>query len=104
MYVYDLQMLGTAVFAITGVLAVNRQGLDVFGALVLGVVTALGGGTLRDMILGAPVFWLELQLRLGGRGGGACRVLSRPAIPSHVSRAALPGWDWSSLLRRRGRG
>ena len=59
MPLYDLQMLGTAVFAITGVLAVNRQGLDVFGALVLGVVTALGGGTLRDMILGAPVFWLE---------------------------------------------
>ena len=51
-------MLGTAVFAITGVLAVTRRGLDVFGALVLGIVTALGGGTVRDLIIGTPPFWL----------------------------------------------
>jgi uncharacterized membrane protein YeiH len=55
---YDLQMLGTAVFAVTGVLAVNRRGLDVFGGVVLGTVTSLGGGTIRDLIIGAPVFWL----------------------------------------------
>jgi uncharacterized membrane protein YeiH len=56
---YQLQMIGTAVFAVTGVLAVNRRGLDVFGAGVLGIVTALGGGTLRDVVLGVPVFWLH---------------------------------------------
>ena len=55
---YDLQMLGTAVFAATGVLAVNRRGLDVFGGVVLGIVTSLGGGTVRDLIIRAPVFWL----------------------------------------------
>ncbi len=55
---YDLQMLGTAVFAVTGVLAVNRRGLDVFGAVVLGTVTSLGGGTIRDLIIRAPVFWI----------------------------------------------
>ena len=55
---YDLQMLGTAVFAATGVLAVNRRGLDVFGAVVLGTVTAVGGGTIRDTILDVPVFWV----------------------------------------------
>jgi uncharacterized membrane protein YeiH len=55
---YDLQMLGTAVFAVTGVLAVNRRGLDVFGGVVLGTVTSLGGGTIRDLIIRAPVFWL----------------------------------------------
>jgi uncharacterized membrane protein YeiH len=55
---YDLQMLGTAVFAVTGVLAVNRRGLDVFGGVVLGTVTSLGGGTIRDLIISAPVFWL----------------------------------------------
>lgn len=58
MHVYGFEMLGTAVFAITGVLAVSRRGLDVFGALVLGIVTALGGGTIRDMIIEAPVFWI----------------------------------------------
>jgi uncharacterized membrane protein YeiH len=56
---YYAEMLGTAVFAITGVLVVTRRGLDVFGALVLGVVTALGGGTVRDLIVGAPIFWIE---------------------------------------------
>lgn len=39
-------------------LAVTRRGLDVFGALVLGIVTALGGGTVRDLIIGTPPFWL----------------------------------------------
>jgi uncharacterized membrane protein YeiH len=54
---YDLELIGTAVFAITGVLAVTRRGLDVFGALVLGVVTSLGGGTVRDLMIRAPIFW-----------------------------------------------
>jgi uncharacterized membrane protein YeiH len=56
---YYFEMLGTVVFAITGVLVVTRRGLDVFGALVLGVVTALGGGTVRDLIVRAPIFWIE---------------------------------------------
>jgi uncharacterized membrane protein YeiH len=56
---YYMEMIGTAVFAITGVLAVTRRGLDVFGALVLGVVTALGGGTVRDLMIRAPIFWFN---------------------------------------------
>ena len=56
---YYFEILGTTVFAISGVLAVTRRGLDVFGALVLGVVTALGGGTVRDVIIRAPVFWID---------------------------------------------
>ena len=56
---YYFEMVGTAVFAITGVLAVTRRGLDVFGALVLGIVTALGGGTVRDLIIGAKPFWIN---------------------------------------------
>jgi uncharacterized membrane protein YeiH len=56
---YYFEMLGTAIFAITGVLVVTRRGLDVFGALVLGLVTALGGGTARDLLLRVPVFWIQ---------------------------------------------
>jgi len=59
MWLYYFEMLGTAIFAITGVLVVTRRGLDVFGALVLGVVTALGGGTMRDLLMRVPVFWLQ---------------------------------------------
>ena len=51
--------IGTAVFAVTGALAAGNKRMDIFGVVVLGGVTALGGGTLRDVILGVhPVFWV----------------------------------------------
>jgi uncharacterized membrane protein YeiH len=59
MWRYYFELLGTAVFAITGVLVVTRRGLDVFGAVVLGLVTALGGGTARDLLMRVPVFWIQ---------------------------------------------
>ncbi|KQC12303.1 MAG: hypothetical protein APR63_02875 [Desulfuromonas sp. SDB] len=50
---------GTAIFAVTGALAAGKKRMDIFGAVVLGCVTAIGGGTLRDIILGEyPVFWI----------------------------------------------
>lgn len=50
---------GVAVFAATGALAASRKELDVIGFLFLAAVTGIGGGTLRDMILGSvPVFWV----------------------------------------------
>ncbi|QDT45918.1 hypothetical protein Pan241w_60460 [Gimesia alba] len=54
---YLLGMVGTVAFAVTGVLAVTPRGIDLFGACVLGLITAIGGGTIRDLILGVPVFW-----------------------------------------------
>lgn len=55
-----LDLAGTAVFAITGALAAGRKRMDVFGVVVLGAVTALGGGTVRDVLLGShPIFWIE---------------------------------------------
>lgn len=55
---YYIELIGTALFAITGVLVVTRRGLDVFGALVLGLLTAVGGGTIRDLIIRVPIFWI----------------------------------------------
>ena len=52
-------MLATATFSITGVLAASEKRVDVFGVLVLGIVTAVGGGTVRDAILGIPAFWVD---------------------------------------------
>jgi uncharacterized membrane protein YeiH len=61
-----LDLIGTAVFAITGALAAGRKQMDIFGVVVLGCVTALGGGTLRDVILGIyPVFWISDTWYLG---------------------------------------
>lgn len=58
--IYLLDLFGVAVFAITGSLAARRKQLDLFGVIVIALVTAIGGGTLRDLILGeTPVFWVE---------------------------------------------
>ncbi len=53
-----LGLVGIAVFAISGVLVASRHGLDFVGALVLAALTAIGGGTIRDVLLDRPVFWL----------------------------------------------
>jgi len=49
---YTLDLLGTAAFAASGAWAGIRRDMDIFGVLVLGLVTATGGGTLRDLLLG----------------------------------------------------
>lgn len=56
--IFWLGALGVAAFAISGALAAMRSGLDPFGLAVIATVTSVGGGTLRDMILDAPVFWV----------------------------------------------
>ena len=57
---YLLEHFGVAVAAITGVLAARGKRLDLFGVMVLAVVTAFGGGTVRDLCLGqGPVFWIN---------------------------------------------
>lgn len=50
---------GIIVFAITGCLVAARRRVDMIGFLWLATVTAIGGGTLRDLILDRPVFWLK---------------------------------------------
>lgn len=54
-----LDHLGVFVFAISGALMASKKEMDVFGFVVLALLPAVGGGTLRDLILGVPVFWLE---------------------------------------------
>jgi uncharacterized membrane protein YeiH len=56
-YVFDL--MGVAVFAVSGALAASRKGLDLFGVVVIAAITAIGGGTLRDLLLDRhPIFWM----------------------------------------------
>lgn len=55
-----LDILGTIAFAVSGVLAAMEKKLDLFGILIIAFVTAIGGGTLRDLLIGAqPVAWIE---------------------------------------------
>jgi len=55
-----LDFAGTFVFAISGVRVAAEKKMDIFGAIILGFATAIGGGTVRDMLLGAtPVAWIQ---------------------------------------------
>ena len=55
-----LDYFGIIVFAISGALAAARARMDVVGFALLGVVTGIGGGSIRDILLGRlPVFWIE---------------------------------------------
>ncbi|WP_397470984.1 trimeric intracellular cation channel family protein [Rheinheimera sp.] len=58
-YFHWIDLLGVAVFAISGTLAAWRNQMDGFGVIVLASVTAIGGGTLRDLILDVPVIWIN---------------------------------------------
>jgi uncharacterized membrane protein YeiH len=52
-----LYMCATISFAVTGVLALADRKVDFFSVVIIGVITAVGGGTIRDLLLDAPVFW-----------------------------------------------
>lgn len=57
---YAINLAGVAVFAISGALAAGRKRLDLLGVVVIAVVTAIGGGTLRDLLLDVhPTFWIR---------------------------------------------
>jgi uncharacterized membrane protein YeiH len=61
---YWLDIFGIIVFSLSGALMAGRYKLDPFGVVVLASVTAVGGGTIRDVILQTPVFWVVQPLYL----------------------------------------
>jgi uncharacterized membrane protein YeiH len=85
--IYAVSMAAVAVFAAAAVLETEDKGMDVVGAVVVGLATSLGGGTVRDMMLGRPVFWLgEVDylvcslLAVGGTFVLARRLRIRPGL------------------------
>ncbi|MDN4503090.1 trimeric intracellular cation channel family protein [Alteromonadaceae bacterium BrNp21-10] len=58
-WLHWIDILGVAVFAISGTLMAHKKHMDGFGVVVLASVTAVGGGTTRDLILNLPVFWVH---------------------------------------------
>lgn len=60
---FILDLLGTIAFAISGALAAMNRRLDLFGIFIIAFVTAIGGGTIRDILIGStPVTWMENTL------------------------------------------
>jgi uncharacterized membrane protein YeiH len=59
MVFYVLDLVGVGLFSVSGAIAAGRAGLDLLGVVVIATVTAIGGGTIRDVLLSRhPIFWI----------------------------------------------
>ena len=90
---YIIGIDGIAVFSITGVLAGAKKGMDLFGIVIIGVITALGGGTIRDLILDVPVFWISNNLFMAVALAAAILAffLAKPLWTSYRTLLILDG-------------
>ncbi|MGO1751592.1 MULTISPECIES: trimeric intracellular cation channel family protein [Psychroflexus] len=61
-YTLILDIIGVIAFSISGVLAALRKRMDAFGILIIAFVTSIGGGTIRDILIGAPVIWMTQMI------------------------------------------
>lgn len=59
MAIYILDLIGVAVFAASGALVASRKEMDLIGFGLLATLTGIGGGSLRDVLLSRPIFWLS---------------------------------------------
>jgi uncharacterized membrane protein YeiH len=85
-----LDGLGIVVFAVTGALVASRKQMDVVGFALLAIVTGVGGGTLRDLLLGAaPVFWVREPTPVLVCAGVACVTFFVAHIPQSRFRLVL---------------
>jgi len=94
-----LDLAGVAVFAASGALKAAEKKMDVFGFVILGCVTGIGGGTLRDLLLGIrPVFWItQVEYPLLCAGVAALVFVAGTGLP-----AGLPArhrWlEWADAV------
>ena len=85
-----IDWFGMAVFAVTGALVASRKRMDIFGFMLLGCVTGMGGGTLRDAMLGAlPVFWVREPVYLAICAGVSAATFFLAHIPESRYRVLL---------------
>lgn len=84
---YWLDLFGVAVFAVSGALEAARKQLDIVGFLFVAAVTGIGGGTLRDILLDRPVFWLHEPVYLWVTSGAALVTF---VVAPHIQRRATP--------------
>ncbi|MDE6330185.1 MAG: trimeric intracellular cation channel family protein [Muribaculaceae bacterium] len=72
---FILEVIGTVACAISGIRLAATKKFDWFGAYTVGLVTAIGGGTLRDILLDIPVFWMQSWWYLAVTGLSLLAVL-----------------------------
>ena len=56
---FVIELLGLVSFSMSGAFAAMEKKLDPFGVIIVSFVTSFGGGTLRDVLLDVPVFWMK---------------------------------------------
>ena len=106
------------VFALTGALVASRAQLDIVGFVFVACLTAVGGGTVRDMILDRPVFWVVEPAFIAAAGAAAVAVFFTAhllesrycalvwldacalavAVPAGVAAAMLAGQPWAIVV------
>ena len=88
--IYALDLLGTVAFAASGSLAGVRRGMDLFGVIVLGIVTATGGGVIRDVLLNdTPPFCFKNEIYLYRAVAASVAVFLAPRSFGRMNRAML---------------
>ena len=84
---FIIEVIGTLAFAVSGIRLAARKHFDWFGAYTIGVVTAIGGGTIRDLLLDAPPFWMLSWMYLAVTGLGFFIVLAFKKVLASDSRS-----------------
>lgn len=88
---YWVGLAAVAVNALTGALDAGRKQMDLVGALLVGVATALGGGTIRDLLLDRNVFWVADQTYLiAALGTGFATFFLARRLPLHPRFFLIP--------------
>lgn len=89
-FLIAIDLFGTAIFAVTGALVASRKRMDIFGFMLLGAATGIGGGSLRDLMLGAlPVFWVREPVYLAICLGVSAATFFLAHIPESRFRTLL---------------
>ncbi|MEP2829229.1 trimeric intracellular cation channel family protein [Parvibaculum sp.] len=82
----SLQIIGIAAFAVSGALVAGERQMDWFGVMLLGIIVAVGGGTLRDLLLAVPVFWTQASWYV--------------VMAALCALATIPFAGWANRVRR----
>ena len=84
-----LALAGTFAFAVSGALLAARHRLDIIGFLFVANMTGVGGGTVRDLLLGAPVFWVQDATYIAVCSAAAVLTYAAASLLDRASQALL---------------
>lgn len=84
---FVIEVIGTLAFAVSGIRLAARKHFDWFGAYTIGVVTAIGGGTIRDLLLDISPFWMSSWMYLAVTGLGFVVVVAFKKVLTSDSKS-----------------